>query len=284
MNASSSAPSTQRMVRGFAAVMVAAAVLCAAVLLLVSGTRPQPGDSPTRETRATEEPTEPPVIIPENPYGPEDFAYEGGYMTCLAGSARLGVDVSAHQGEIDWEQVREAGVEFAIIRIGYRGYTSGGLYEDEYARANLEGAREAGLEVGAYFYSQALNPEEAREEAQFCLEILDGFELDFPMVYDWEYVSSEARTADMDRDTLMECIRGFCGEVELAGYRPMVYFNPTMAQSLLELEELLEYPWWLAMYSDEMSYPYQVEMWQYTATGSVPGISGDTDLNLWLGA
>ena len=106
--------------------------------------------------------------------------------------------------------------------------------------------------------------------------------LDLPVVYDWEYAGEDTRSADMTSDVLMACTRAFCRTVEEAGYQPMIYFNPHIAGNLLELEQLQEYPFWLAMYSDEMTWPYEVEMWQYTATGSVPGIEGDTDINLWF--
>lgn len=275
--------SPDQLVRGFAAVAIATAVLALAVFLLVPKEPREPYVLPEETAPAVSAlPTGPESPLPLNPYGPEDFAYEGDYLSCMAGSAVLGVDVSAHQGEIDWEQVRDAGMEFAIIRIGYRGYTSGGLYADEYAQANLEGAQEAGLKVGVYFYSQAINATEAALEAAYCIQFLKDYELDLPVVYDWEYVNSEARTANMDEPTLMACTKTFCDAIRDAGYQPMVYFNPHLAENLLNLEELLEYPFWLAMYSDRMTWPYAVEMWQYTASGSVPGIPGDADINLWF--
>lgn len=271
-----SANQSDALLRGFIAVSVGAALLSLALFLLVPrGNRPEP------HTEVPYEPV-PGITQPANPYGPEDFEYQGDYLACTAGAAVLGVDVSSHQGEIDWEQVRSAGMEFAFIRVGYRGYTSGGVYEDEYAAANLEGARNAGLKVGVYFYSQALDEGEARREAQFCIDFLDGMALDLPVVFDWEYAGEDTRSADMTSDALMACTRAFCRTVEQAGYQSMIYFNPHIAENLLELEQLQEYPFWLAMYSDEMTWPYEVEMWQYTATGSVPGIEGDTDINLWF--
>lgn len=281
MNQSKSPASPAPMLRGFAAVAAAAALLGVLVLLLVPkapATPPQPSGSHLSQTEQTV-PTSP---IPANPYGPEDFAWEDGFLACITAPAVTGVDVSSHQKEIDWAQVGAAGMEFAMIRIGYRGYTSGGIYEDEYARANIAGARAAGLDIGVYFYSQATSVAEAREEAEFCLAFLEGIDLELPLVYDWEYVSSDARTGDMDRQTLTECTLAFCEAVEQGGYRPMVYFNPTQGETLLELEALLEYPWWLAMYSSQMTYPHAVQMWQYTATGTVPGITGEADVNLWF--
>ncbi len=267
---------TNALLRGLIAVSMGAVLLAVALFLLVPrGNTPVPQTDPPPETV-------PWITQPANPYGPEDFEYQGEYLACTAGSAVLGVDVSSHQGQIDWEQVRSAGMEFAIIRIGYRGYTSGGIYADDCARANLEGARAAGLKVGVYFYSQALDEGEALREAQFCLDFLDGEKLDLPLVYDWEYAGEDTRSANMSSSALMACTRTFCEEVEQAGYEPMVYFNPHIAENLLRLEELQEYPFWLAMYSDQMTWPYEVEMWQYTASGSVPGIEGDTDINLWF--
>ena len=266
---------TDALLRGLITISVAAVALSAVLFFLI----PRSNSAPAPETTAPEE-TAAPATLPANPYGQEDFEYQGDYLACTAGAAVLGVDVSSHQGDIDWEQVRDAGMEFAIIRIGYRGYTSGGIYEDEYARANLEAARAAGLKVGVYFYSQALDEGEARREAEHCIEFLDGQSLDLPVVFDWEYAGEDARSANITSDALMACTRAFCEAVEEAGYEAMIYFNPTLAESMLVLEELTEYPFWLAMYSDKMTWPYAVEMWQYTATGSVPGIEGNADINL----
>ena len=270
---------TAAMLRGLSVVSVCIALLSTGVFLAVSRSNAR-NTPPAPQETAQHTPS--PVSIPENPFQPEDFTYSDGYLTCTAVPALLGVDVSAHQGSVDWSQVAQAGMEFAMIRLGYRGYTNGGIYEDECAMENLNGAKNAGLQIGAYFYSQALTPEEAAEEARLCISILGGRSLDLPLVYDWEYVSTEARTGDMDPDTLMACVEAFCRTVEEAGYDAMVYFNPALAESLLDLEELLEYPWWLAMYSDRMTFPYAVQMWQYTDSGSVPGINGDTDMNLWF--
>lgn len=274
---------TNNTLRGFAAIASAAAVLALAVFLLVPK-HPDTGETRPPETapHSANRPQEPLSPIPSNPYGPEDFAYEGDYLACMAGPAVLGVDVSSHQGEIDWEQVADAGMEFAMVRIGYRGYTSGGIYGDDWAEANLKGAAKAGLKVGAYFYSQAVTPAEAALEAAYCISLLKDYEIDLPVVFDWEFVNSDARTANMDEPTLMECTRVFCDAIADAGYQPMVYFNPSLAESLLDLEGLLDYPFWLAMYTDQMTYPHAVEMWQYTASGSVPGISGKVDINLWF--
>ena len=220
----------------------------------------------------------------ENPYGPEDFAYNGDYLTCTAGESRLGVDVSSHQGDIDWNAVAAAGVEFAMVRIGFRGYAEGEINEDTKARVNIEGAKAAGLDVGVYFFSQAIDAEEAAQEAQWAVEFLEGYALELPLVYDWEHVwSEEARTADLvDPEVLTACAQSFCDVVAAAGFEPMVYFNGYQARDLYDLTALKKYGFWLAQYADAMDFPYAVDCWQYSETGAVDGIGGKVDLNLWL--
>ncbi len=257
---------------GLLALLTALLLLVGLMVLLEAG-KPVPDDPPPV--------TEPP--IPANPYGPGDFVYdENGYLTCTAGPGILGIDVSVHQQAVDWEAVREAGVEFVFIRAGYRGYTEGGLQQDTKAREFYEGATAAGLKVGVYFFSQAISVAEAQQEAAFLLDIIRGWHLEMPVVFDWEYVSSEARTANMDRRTLTDCTAAFCWEIQQAGYTPMIYFNVSQSRDLLYLEELTQWYWWLAKYSDTMDFPYAIAIWQYSNRGTVPGIEGDVDLNLWL--
>ena len=122
----------------------------------------------------------------------------------------------------------------------------------------------------------------ALAEAELALQILDGFQLDMPLVFDWEYVSGDARTGAVGRDTLTKCTNVFCQAVKEAGYTPMVYFNWHQGQEMLNLIELTDYEFWLAMYDTAMEFPYKVRMWQYTESGHVPGIEGKVDLNLWL--
>ena len=249
--------------------LVIAAVLLCAVSAMLFLTRPwepapaietqppteaptlAPTDPPTEPP--TEEPTEPPAEL--NPYGIFDFQYDGRYLKLLEGESITGIDVSIYQGEIDWEKVKESGVEFVMVRLGFR---------------------------GSYFFSQATSVEEALEEAEFVLDILDGMELDMPLVYDWEYISDTARTAYVDRRTLTDCSLAFLGKIEEAGYWPMLYFNTGQARRLLYLSELNQYDFWLALYSNRMTFPYKIKMWQYTCTGTVPGIEGDCDINIYF--
>lgn len=243
---------------------------------------PEPTAAPaTAPTVPTEPPpTEPPAD--PNPYGASDFQYEGDYLKLVSGESITGIDVSVYQGEIDWAQVKHSGVEFVMIRLGYRGYSTGAIVEDENFRTNLEGAAAAGLDVGVYFFSQAISVEEALEEAEFVLNALDGAELTMPVVYDWEYIKEEARTGNMDRRTLTDCSLAFLETIEKAGYWPMLYFNTAQQRNLLYLQELNQYDFWLALYSDRMTYPYKIKMWQYTCTGTVPGIEGNCDINIFF--
>ena len=255
------------------------AVAVSVVLRLSAVREPEPTEPPT-EVSTEPAPTEPPAD--PNPYGVNDFQYDGNYLKLVEGESVTGIDVSVYQGEIDWEQVRDSGVEFAMIRLGYRGYKTGNLVEDDNFRANLEGAAAAGLDVGVYFFSQAISVEEAVEEVEFVLNTLDGFQLTMPVVYDWEYIDEEARTAQVDRRTLTDCSLAFLEAVREAGYRPMLYFNSAQQRDLLHLRELSGYDFWLALYSDRMTYPYKIKMWQYTCTGTVPGIETNCDINIYF--
>ena len=224
-------------------------------------------------------PRRPDVLI-ENPYGPEDFLRDQSFVTCTAGPTRVGIDVSAHQGPIDWEAVRSGGIDFAFIRIGYRGYSVGIIKPDDRARENLAAAKEAGLQVGVYFYAQAITPEEAAEEASWCLDFLRDETLDLPVVYDWEWAGPDSRTGPMDKETLTECVKVFCDAIEQAGYQSMVYFNNHVARDLMDLQALARYPFWLAQYKDAMDFPWRVDFWQFTEEGTVPGIEGSVDIDL----
>ena len=225
-----------------------------------------------------------PIIEPEaNPYGRLDFQYDrNNYLYCLRQDSYPGVDVSAFQGNIDWQQVKDSGIRFAMLRLGYRGYESGKLVEDEYIQRNLEKTKEVGMPIGAYFFSQALTIREVDEEIDFMLKVLGDYELHMPIVLDWEIPTADARTAKMDARTLTALQAYFCETMAEKGYTPMVYFNWHQSNTLLYLNELEAYPFWLALYSNRMTYPYHVEMWQYTASGRVPGIQGDVDINVYM--
>lgn len=195
--------------------------------------------------------------------------------------AAQGVDVSVYQGEIDWQAVADSGIDFAMIRVGYRGYSQGTLQMDERFQTNIEGALDAGLDVGVYFFSQATTVAEAEEEADFVLEAIRNYPIQYPVVFDWEYISSqEARTEGMDGQGITQCASAFCELVSVAGYTPMVYFNQDMGYLVYQLDQLDSSLFWLAEYDSKPDFYYDFDMWQYTHTGTVPGIQGNVDLNL----
>ena len=276
-----------------AALIVIALALVAALIAVTVLGMPEIAEDIVPATEApTEPPTEPPTEEPTlpppetNPFGRLDFQYEGDYLKLREGRSVIGIDVSHWQKLVDWEQVKASGVDFAMIRLGYRGYEQGGLNIDSYAKANIDGAIAAGMEVGVYFFSQAITPEEAEEEAYFVVEHLEPYKehITMPVVFDWEHVSSpSARTANMrDPDILTDCTLAFLQTVEAAGYRPMVYFNRTQSWKYLNLEEVKDYEFWLAAYTQRMEFPYKIKMWQYTNEGRVPGVDGDCDINIYF--
>ena len=273
-----------------AGLCIAAIVLLA---VLTAGRISEPAEQPTEAAvKTAEQSTQPEEPVPEeetgekipvfdlleNPYAGEDFAFRGRYLECISGPCRIGIDVSAWQNEINWPLVKAAGMEFAMIRLAYRGSTAGNLREDDFAAVNYRGAKDAGLEVGCYVYSQAITPEEAVEEAELALQMVQDWKLELPIVFDWE--QSGDRTAGLSKRTLTDCAAAFCQTIEDAGYDAMIYFNKYQAYNKLELDELKEYGFWFAMYSETMDFPYRVDMWQYSESGTVPGIDGLVDLNI----
>ncbi len=218
----------------------------------------------------------------ENPYRPEQYQWDGERMTLENGEGIAGIDVSRYQDQVDWQKVADSGMEFAIVRIGYRTYGGGIITPDPNAKANYQGAKKAGLKVGVYFFSQAISIGEAMEEAQWVMDALEGWELDLPVVFDWELPADNPRTQDVTAGELTAYTRVFKRILENNGYDVMLYFNRHLSTNRLKMHRLLDMPHWLAMYSSEMAYPYDFDMWQYSDTGHVPGIQGDVDLNILL--
>ena len=195
---------------------------------------------------------------------------------------RDGIDVSHHQGVIDWDKVAADGIEFAFIRVAGRGYgTAGNLFEDALYKTNLKEARVAGLDVGVYIYSQAITQKEAKDEAAYILERIKGYDVNLPVVFDYEYYAggrlSNAKLTDKQRTDIC---RAFCEAVEFAGYEPMIYANKSMLKNDLDAASLAEdYQIWLAHYTTATDYQGTYTYWQYTSSGSVDGISGNVDRN-----
>lgn len=192
-----------------------------------------------------------------------------------------GIDVSKHQGEIDWAKVAADGVKFAFIRVGNRGYGSGAIVEDAQFENNIKGAISNGIQVGVYFFSQAINEEEALEEAKFVLEKVAPYRVQCPIVLDVEKVAdSEARMNKISSEQRTTNTLVFLETVKEAGYDVMLYHNMEMGLLMLDLGQFEEYDKWFAYYNKEIYYPYAFDVWQYSDKGRVNGISGDVDLNI----
>ena len=221
--------------------------------------------------------------LEKNELTAEDFAIdpETGRMLCTSRTTVTGIDVSAHQEEIDWAAVAGDGIDFAMLRIGSRGYSQGGLKRDGFFELNYTRAREQGLDLGVYFFSQAISVEEAVEEAQFVLDLLEGRELELPVVFDWEEIGSEpARTDDVDVETVTACALAFCDVIARAGYTPAIYCNGMVGYLRYDFAEIEHLPLWYADYAGWPGFAYALEMWQYTSSGTVAGVEGKVDLNL----
>lgn len=219
--------------------------------------------------------------VPRNPYRDEDYYNIGALKHCSAGEiSKAGIDVSVHQKEIDWAQVKQAGVDFAIVRVGYRGSTEGGIFADTNAQENIEGALAAGLDVGVYFFSQATSAREAREEARFVLDAIRNYDITYPVFYDWEGMENDARTDRVSGEEMTDFAKAFCEEVKSGGYTPGVYFNQSYGYNRFDLYDLRDYEFWLAEYSGAQRFAYEVQLWQYDCEAHLPGIETTVDLNL----
>jgi len=204
------------------------------------------------------------------------YSYEDDTYT-----SRLGIDVSHYQGTIDWNAVHEAGIEFAFIRAGYRGHTTGELHEDTGYRENIQAALDAGVEVAVYFFSQANGAAEAEEEAEYLMRLIR----DYPVhvcAYDLEIDRSQGRLTETTQDASTEAAYAFCRKVKENGYTPLVYGSVSFLSTDVRMSELQDITqFWLAWYDDAVPpFPYAFTIWQYSCTGSVPGIETDVDMNI----
>lgn len=204
-----------------------------------------------------------------------NFASDGSLVT---GSGTMGIDVSKWNGNIDWQAVSNSGVSYVIIRCGYRGSSEGKLIEDPMFAANIKGATAAGLKVGVYFFTQAVDEVEAVEEASMVLELVKGYKISYPIFLDVE--PSGGRADSIDTATRTAVCRAFCETIQGAGYTAGVYANKTWLTSKLNAGNLSRYKIWLAQYAATPTYTGKYDMWQYKSTGSVSGIKGNVDMNL----
>lgn len=194
--------------------------------------------------------------------------------------SRLLIDVSSHNGDINWEKVKASGIKGAMIRVGYRGYGDATIVEDECFQNNIAGAKDAGLKVGVYFFSQATTPEEAIEEAEYVTKKIWGRGVTLPVAFDMEPFMGNERFINHDIKSKTEMADAFLRVVSKFGYEPILYANPTWLTNDVDISKLTEYPVWLAHYTFSTEWPYAFRMWQFTSQGRVSGINGDVDLNL----
>jgi len=212
-------------------------------------------------------------IITRNNYS---FYMENNEITSIPG-----IDVSQYQGNIDWKKVAESGIKFAFLRAGVRTYGDGEIHIDDKFHENVKGAAENGIDIGVYFFSQAVTKEEAIEEADFTLSVIKDYNITYPVVFDWEIIMEDAaRTDNISVETLADCCTAFCERVKSAGYTPMIYQNLRTSLLKLDLLRLKDYDFWLAQYIEKPTYCYDYQIWQYASDGTVPGIEGDVDLNI----
>ena len=265
---------------------------------------------PVKEVEATANPTVAITITPEPE--PEEltiYDIEEGYLTVKSNpkadkhkynwnnldnsniiykyedenyTSKLGIDVSEYQGEIDWGKLKEAGVEFAILRLGYRGYGQAGrIVLDEKFEENYAGATENGIEVGVYFFSQAINIDEVREEAEIVLSHLERKQITYPVAFDLERIKhDDARTDNLTNEEISNMALEFCKIIESNGYTPCVYGNSKTFTTKMALEQFNNYNKWYADYLEKPLYPYEFSIWQYTEKGRIDGIEGNADLNI----
>ena len=197
-----------------------------------------------------------------------------------ANAVKLGIDVSKWNGEIDWEVVKAEGVDFAIIRCGYRGSSSGWLLEDPYFYKNLTGAKKAGIKVGLYFFTQATNLVEAVEEASMVVSLLGDTEIEYPVFIDTEGAGGNGRADNLDPGTRTAVVNAFCQTIQNAGLDAGVYSGRNWFYNNLIVDEMEAPKVWLAEYRQTPLYEGRYDMWQYTSSGSVAGIEGRVDLNI----
>ena len=244
-------------------------------------------DAPNKELVESEAE---PVGLRPNPFTMDDFKVlaNGEYQNVENGviCSQKGIDVSKYQGDIDWKKVAADGVEFAYIRLGCRGYgSSGSLIMDEYFHKNMKGALGQNLQVGAYFFSQAVNVEEAIEEAKMVVKELEAYkdQIYSPIAIDIETVDGhKARQDALTKEERTAVCIAFCEYIKEAGYTPMVYGDLETFSELLDVELLAEYEFWLCETDGKLTFPYHFSKWQYSHKGRVSGIKGDVNLNILI--
>lgn len=219
-------------------------------------------------------------------FNASEFTTDGNYIDYTGSeyTALRGIDVSEHQGTIDWNAVKNDGVQFAVIRAGYRGYKQGGLATDACFKQNIEGALAAGLQVGVYFFSQAVSADEGKAEAAYLLDLIKSYKVTLPVFFDWERVENvgTTRVDAVTGDTITAAALAFCKAVKAGGYEPGVYFYRSLGYYEYKLNKLSSYVFWVGAPASAPDFYYRHTFWQYSAAGKVSGIDKETDLDIWF--
>ena len=216
-------------------------------------------------------------------YNWDNLTWRNGFPTYEDDSytSVIGIDVSSHQKSINWSAVKNSGVKFAMIQVGYRGYETGALMDDAYFEENIQGAIENGIDVGVYFFSQAVSAEEARAEADFVLERVKKYKLQLPIVFDLEEVSNaKDRVENTTSEERTQAAVTFMNHIKNAGYQAMVYSSSQLFETVFDINYLHDYDFWVADYFSAPNFSYHFSIWQYTDAGTVDGISTNVDMNI----
>lgn len=198
-------------------------------------------------------------------------------------TSSIGIDVSEHNLSIDWDKVKESGIEFVYLRIGWRGYTEGGIYLDTKYYEYLNGLKDKGFKVGVYFFSQAISTDEAKQEAQFVLDTLADTQIDLPIVYDFENITGdEARTDNLTKEEITNNALAFFEVIKNANKDVMLYGNKYILDTYYDMDKLKDYKLWYAQYHDEPETELEFSIWQYSDSAKIDGIEKETDLNIMM--
>lgn len=225
--------------------------------------------------------------IPVNSYKTENFYIEDGFMAYHDDEgnkiSHLGVDLSYHQENVNWDELASSGIEFVMLRCGYRGYSEGGLVKDEKFDEYAKACNERDIPLGVYFFTQAVSVEEAEREADFTLELIKDYKISYPVAIDTEYVSDkDARTnvEEIDEDLRSRMCIAFCERIKEAGYYPMIYASENWIRRELDFEALQDYDFWAPQYLEENDFMYDFTIWQYTERGFIKGVDEQVDLDI----
>lgn len=222
--------------------------------------------------------------IEKNNYDFTNLVESGGkyrYMSDGKNISFIGIDVSRYQKDIDFKRVKEQGIDFVMIRVGARGYKNGTLTMDEYFENNLNSALEAGLDVGVYFFSQAINAQEAEEEANIVLAAIAEKKITYPIAFDMEYIENDTSRIDtLTKEEKTLVTAAFVNKIKEAGYRPMIYGNKEWLLKRIDISQFTTSSFWLSQDDEYPDYPYKYDIWQYTTEGELYGIDGAVDMDI----